>query len=390
MHTQKIIYIVAVIFMLWCLPPDASAFILPDTGQTTCYETAGNVISCASTGQDGEYNINLMSYTDNGNGTVTDNNTGLMWQQQDDGIRYNWYQASGTYNAAYNPTAQDVCGSLTLGSHSDWRLPTKKELMSIVDYGIHPPGPMIKTTYFTNTKSAWYWSSTAAACNSELSLYVDFNDGDVAGYYKDYIDYVRCVRGGQASAPSLTDNGDGTVTDNRTGLTWQQGEPGTMTWGSALSYCEELSLGDKSDWRLPNIKELESITDNTRYNPTIDTTFFPNVMSSNYWSSTTDADGPSKAWYIPFYHGYVYDYESFKSNSYYVRCKRGQTGSFLGDINGDGKVDISDVILVLRIALQLDPEAACSDINDDAGVDISDVILTLRMALGLDPLTPCI
>jgi len=388
MHTQKIISIVAVIFMLCCLPPDASAFILPDTGQTTCYETAGNVISCASTGQDGEYNINLMSYTDNGNGTVTDNNTGLMWQQQDDGIRYNWYQASGTYNAAYNPTAQDVCGSLTLGSHSDWRLPTKKELMSIVDYGIHPPGPLIMTTYFTNTKSAWYWSSTAAACNSDLSLYVDFNDGDVAGYYKDYIDYVRCVRGGQASAPSLTDNGDGTVTDNRTGLTWQQGEPGTMTWGSALSYCEELSLGDKSDWRLPNIKEIESITDDSRY-PAIDATFFPNA-TSYYWSSTTDAGSTGSAWHIMLYCGFVYNYEGVKANSYSVRCVRGQTGSFLGDINGDGKVDISDVILVLRIALQLDPEAACSDINDDAGVDISDVILTLRMALGLDPLTPCI
>ena len=157
-----------------------------------------------------------------------------------------------------------------------------------------------------------------------------------------------------------------------------------MTWGSALSYCEELSLGDKSDWRLPNIKELESITDDTRYNPAIDTTFFPNVMSSNYWSSTTDAGGPGNAWYIPFYYGFVYDYESFKANSYYVRCVREQTGSFLGDINGDGKVDISDVILVLRIALQLDPEAACSDINNDGRVDISDVILTLRMALGLD------
>ena len=135
-------------FALLFFISDASAFKLPDTGQTTCYDTAGNVISCASTGQDGAYNINPMSYTDNGNGTVTDNNTGLMWQKQDDGNRYNWYQASGTYNAAYNPTSQDVCGSLTLGSHSDWRLPTKKELMSIVNYGIPPPGPMINDHLF--------------------------------------------------------------------------------------------------------------------------------------------------------------------------------------------------------------------------------------------------
>lgn len=62
---------------------------------------------------------------------------------------------------------------------------------------------------------------------------------------------------------------------------------------------------------------------------------------------------------------------------------------WLGDINCDDLIDISDVILVLRLALQLDPPAACSDINSDGGVDISDVILTLRMALQLDDKQPC-
>ena len=62
---------------------------------------------------------------------------------------------------------------------------------------------------------------------------------------------------------------------------------------------------------------------------------------------------------------------------------------WLGDINCDDNVDISDVILVLRIALQLDPPAPCSNINGDSTVDISDVILTLRMALALDPKVPC-
>ena len=238
------------------------------------------------------------------------------------GIVYNWYQASGTYNETYNPTAENVCASLALGSHSDWRLPTKQELLSITNYGIPAPGPMIKTTYFPNTKQAWYWSSNTNARDSDLAMYVDFNNGDVGDYYKDYIDYVRCVRGGQTVSPTFADNGNGTVTDNVTGLMWQQGEAGTMTWDSALSYCEGLSLGDKSDWRLPNIKEFESITDDTRYNPAIDTTFFPNVMSSNYWSSTTDADDPDYAWYIPFYYGFVYDSDGFKSNSYYVRCVR--------------------------------------------------------------------
>jgi hypothetical protein len=74
-----------------------------------------------------------MSFTDNLDGTVTDNNTGLMWQQQDDGASYNWYQASGTYDATYDPSSQNVCGALGLANYPDWRLPTKEELVSIVN-----------------------------------------------------------------------------------------------------------------------------------------------------------------------------------------------------------------------------------------------------------------
>lgn len=119
----------------------------------------------------------------------------------------------------------------------------------------------------------------------------------------------------------LTDNGNGTVTDSSTGLVWQQGEPGTKTWDNALTYCEGLSLGGADDWRLPNVKELESLTDDARYNPALDTTYFPNANSSNYWSSTTYASNTLNAWYVNFANGYVYYND--KSNSSYVRCVRG-------------------------------------------------------------------
>ena len=101
-----------------------------------------------------------------------------------------------------------------------------------------------------------------------------------------------------------------------------------MTWDSALSHCEGLSLGDHDDWRLPSVKELKSITNNNRYIPSIDTTFFPNAYASGYWSSTTNVYYPAYAWSVYFGYGSV-DYNFYKYINYYVRCVHGgQGGSF--------------------------------------------------------------
>src|SRR5512139_3103336 len=142
MRNSRITVLVSILLLLFGSCVGADAFKLPDTGQTKCYDSVSpyaELPSCAGTGQDGAYHINPMSYTDNGNGTVTDNNTGLMWQQQNDGIMYNWYQASGTTHPIDNPSSQNVCGSLALAGHSDWRLPSEKELMSIASYGLSVP-----------------------------------------------------------------------------------------------------------------------------------------------------------------------------------------------------------------------------------------------------------
>lgn len=183
MRKFKMMFLVLAVLTL--ITNTAFAFKLPDTGQTKCYRGVSpyDEIPCAGTGQDGAYTINPMSFTDNGNGTVTDNNTGLMWQKQDDGAAYNWYQTSGTYDTTYNPSSQDVCGSLNLGGYSDWRLPTKKELITIVDYAI---GPKINATYFLNTKSSDYWSSTTHAGDLRFAWSVSFWYGGVSSYYKYY------------------------------------------------------------------------------------------------------------------------------------------------------------------------------------------------------------
>jgi hypothetical protein len=205
---SRIILLFFVALLLCSSAALSFAYKLPDTDQTKCYQAISPYaeIPCAATGQDGEYNINPMSYTDHGNGTVKDNNTGLMWQKCSIGQNndlscsgtatfHNWFQASGTYNTSFNLYSQSVCGSLNLGGHSDWRLPTKKELISMVDYA---HGPTIRPAYFPNTDESLYWSSTTLASNPSYAWYLCIYDGYVVCHgfkVDDY--YVRCVRGGQ-------------------------------------------------------------------------------------------------------------------------------------------------------------------------------------------------
>jgi hypothetical protein len=155
---------------------------------------------------------------------------------------------------------------------------------------------------------------------------VNFLEGNVYGANIKDIDhtyfYVRCVRGGHYPVQSFVNNEDGTVTDNNTGLMWQQAEPDYMTWEQALNYCEGLNLANKTDWRLPNIMELESLTDDTRYDPAIDTNFFPNASSSFYWSSTTAAFYPYNAWVVVGSDGSVEGHQRKDVTHFYVRCIR--------------------------------------------------------------------
>ena len=284
---------------------------LPDTGIDLCYDDT-HEITCPTPGepfygQDAQYMTNPMSFTDNGDGTVTDNVTGLMWQQEDDDVKRAWQGA------------MDYCEALELAGHTDWRLPDEYELQGIVDYGRNDPA--IDTTYFPGTNSSNYWSSSTHAGSTYHAWYVAFHAGYVSYYDKGSSRYARCVCG-ESTEQSFTDHGDGTVTDNVTGLMWQQEDDDvTRAWEYALAYCEELDLAGYSDWRLPDIKELRSIVDNTRYNPAIDTTYFPGTnLSYYYWSSSTYADGPYGAWGVYFYSGYV-GYCP-KASFEYARCVR--------------------------------------------------------------------
>ncbi len=304
---------------------------VPDTGQSTCYDSSGAMIACVGTGQDGAYTIHTMSYTDNGNGTIADNVTKLLWQKCSMGL-------SGT-NCDFGTAVKDTwaeagtaCSNLNLAG-TGWRLPTEYELGTLFNFGT----PAINGTYFPNTKQDYYWSSTTTAFSTTAAWSEVFSFGFTFSNPKTNTFYVRCVRG-QENASHFIDNGNGTVTDLTTNLMWQQcpaglsgttcamGTAGVYTWDWAMTYCEGLSLGGFTDWRLPNIKELQSILDMTSVAPVITSTYFPNTLRSDYWSyywsSTTAAFSTASAWSVSFGGGSTYNFN--KTNTYNARCVRGQ------------------------------------------------------------------
>jgi uncharacterized protein (TIGR02145 family) len=331
----------------------------PDTGQTTSYTD--------TFGEDSDYSRNPQSYTKLASGgvelpdtdtssdgwiMVKDNITGLIWEiKTDDGSIHDkdntsmWCDSNSTTNGGDSGTCDeidtetfiDTLNNSSFGGFSDWRMPTIEELLTIVNYDKYDPA--INTTFFPNTQSdindpnVCYWSSTTYADSTGNAWYVHFSTGYENHNRKVNMYYVRAVRAGQSeSLDHLVDNGDGTVTDTSTGLMWQQDTQGAMTWEEAITYCESLSFASYDDWRLPDINELFSLVDYSKFDPAIDTTFFPNTQSyeeSYYWSSTTYTDFTDEVWCMETYGGGRWP--NPKSYTYYVLAVRaGQSGS-LGD-----------------------------------------------------------
>ncbi len=307
------------------LPLSGYTWPIPDSGQTKCYNDTVE-IPCPSPGedfygQDGNYLINPPSYTKldaAGNSLpdsatswvmVRDNVTGLIWEVKTyDNYSYTW------------DSSNDFTDHLCVGDYCDWRLPTVKELASIINIVAYSPA--IDNIYFPKTLSSGYWSSTIYTDNTSHAWYVNFTNGDEYDDVKSSIRYVRAVRSGQVrSSNSVIINNDGTVSDTCTGLMWQKYAGGSMTWKDSLSFCESLTLAGYSDWRLPTREELRSLVDYQKYNPAIDTSAFPDIFSSNYWSSTTYIDNTNDAWDVYFAYGDSYNYS--KGSSRYVRAVRG-------------------------------------------------------------------
>lgn len=171
------------------------------TGQTTCYDSDGNVIACAGTGQDGALQKGVArSYTDNGDGTITDNATGLMWEKltnPGDGSIHDWNNVY-TWADAFAVKIAALNTPSCFAGHCDWRLPNINELQTLADYG--GAGPAIDPAFNSGgsfTQIYFYWSSTTYAyVYHAYAWFVNFFDGSVFADIKTRGLFVRAVRGG--------------------------------------------------------------------------------------------------------------------------------------------------------------------------------------------------
>ncbi|MFA5117506.1 MAG: DUF1566 domain-containing protein [Candidatus Omnitrophota bacterium] len=257
-------------------------FKMPDAGAISSFDKEGNVIELAPQdelwGQNGCFQVHPMSFTklkdrakvisdscdwEDGLRMVRDNNTGLIWEVKSPKKndinycedRYSWKDAAGRFIKELNKKKY--------GGFSDWRLPNKDELRSIIDYGL--TNPAVDTSYFPNTKSDLYWTAVTYNMQKPFVWGIFFGLGSGICYAPSSERYARAVRGGnnkdfgRAVVSRFKDNSDGTITDTLTGLQWQKAENERMDWYSALGACKQMRLAGHADWRLPNIKELNTI-----------------------------------------------------------------------------------------------------------------------------------
>lgn len=310
---------------------EVDGYPIVDTNQTLFFSNDAIIDEPAEDedfyGQDASFTGNAPSYTDNGDGTITDNVTGLIWQQ-DPGEKMDWETAVN---------ALDEFNQEALGGHTDWRIPTIKELYSLVDFSgatrtsSDTSIPYIDTDYFvfkygdeageprfidSQILSSTIYDSTTLGGNTTVFGY-NFADGRIKGYEITKEFYCYHVCGNTNYGQNLfVDNGDETITDEATSLMWMQHDSGyyeagtesdgTMNWQEALEWVQQMNdeafLG-YSDWRLPNIKELQSLVDYskspiTTNSPAIDDLFtctpivncFGEDDYGYFWSSTTHDD----------------------------------------------------------------------------------------------------
>ena len=310
------------------------------TGQVTCHDTAGHEIPCPGTGQDAEFRKGIPwpeSRFEEKDRTILDLLTGLVWTQKANlaELPVTW-QESLDYIASLN--------SKKAFGYSDWRLPNRRELRSLISHQTRKPA-LTGGHPFLDVFPGWYWTSTTAAIDPSYAWYVHMEGGRMFYGGKEQSFLLWPVRGrgyGTLSATGQTkcydrkgnivpctgssQDGefrfgfpwpdprfkatDNTVIDRLTGLCWLRTADlsgGEVTWSEALEAAAKLnsSSNRSSSWRLPNINELESLVDCSSHSPALPFGHLFREIRDSYWSSTTSMFEPDWAWALYLIKGAV-------------------------------------------------------------------------------------
>ncbi|KON78147.1 DUF1566 domain-containing protein [Leptospira kirschneri] len=329
-----------------------------DTGQTLCWNGAGTVQTCSLwlPGADGDFNNvpnarNFIGPTQHckftSDYTIFDPLHGLTWKACAQGqtgsdcsgsipISMNWADTNGGLPGSCTELNTLNSGEGYAG-RTNWRLPTVRELASIVHY---TNNPHIENAFFPSRTFTGrsYMTSTIDAKVAGNNWTIDFAvtppmDVRISSISQATSIYLRCVSGNTMPAPSFVDQADGTIRDLNTGLLWSQcteGQgagcgltpPTSMDWNTARGNCNgKVLAGPGRVWRLPNINELLSIVDYSNaifMLPAIDSAFFPLTANGLYWTSTTYDSNKSFAISILFSTGAVLAND--KSGNMVTRC----------------------------------------------------------------------
>jgi hypothetical protein len=311
--------------------------VLP-TDQEKCFDALGTEIPCAGSGQDGELEIGINGpsprFAERAPGLVQDGLTGLVWPKRGVSFEFalRWEEALDHI--------RDLNREGFLGC-SDWRLPNRRELRSLISHGRSRPA-LPKDHPFTGVEQTWYWTSTSSAMYPAYAWAVHLAGGRMFWNRKDQISMVWPVRGKSPVLPRTGQNvcfsstgarlecpGSGQdgelqmgtgwpeprfdrhgqdVLDRMTGLVWRESageESGLVTWTEALQKVAMLREETGADWHLPNINELESLVDASQASPALPRGHSFAGSPEVLWSSTSSGFEPDWAYALYLHKGAV-------------------------------------------------------------------------------------
>lgn len=288
--------------------------LILSTGQRFCADRQGGSIDCPDSGQDAEFAPGLAwtaSRFAPSDETVLDALTGLTWLRNANALGFpiSWQEAQD-YIRTMN--------SDKIAGHDDWRLPNKRELFSLISFDTHSPA-LPEDHPFENVFHGWYWTSTLSAMHPEQIWHVHFMGGRMFWGTRTGYELVWPVRGTSDVIPAITSGSDDfgvewpkprfetdgdVVIDRLTGLRWTRSADladGPVDWETAFSTIAELNDRETKNlsWRLPTIRELESLADTSTHSPALPEGHPFTDTREAYWSSTNS--GYEADWAMCFY-----------------------------------------------------------------------------------------